>query len=318
MNTRTTYGQLTLNERYVIEKLVGIESLRYIAEVLTRSVSTVSEEVQRNKGIDGRYVAKKAHHRAYLRQYRKKRQCLKVALDSFLSRVVEEKLRKKWTPKNISGWLKRTYNIICSAKAIYKWAKSRGLEYLLFWGWNKRKGGRKKYRYGNPKDERKYIDQRPPCIGSGHYEMDFIVSKESTWVLLVVVDICTRYARVVALPNRKHATVSSALSVLFGGGTIKSITTDNDIAFTGWRSLENLLCTQIYFTHPYHSWEKGLVENTNRWIRCFVAKRRDISTVTEEEFDQIHAFLNDRPRECIGYMMSSEYYWFKESVRVEG
>ena len=89
---------------------------------------------------------------------------------------------------------------------------------------------------------------------------------------------------------------------------LKSITTDNDIAFTCWNELETLLNTRIYFTRPYHSWEKGLVENTNRWIRCFVPKRRDISTVSEEELNEIHSFLNDRPRECIGFRTAMEYY----------
>jgi len=107
-------------------------------------------------------------------------------------------------------------------------------------------------------------------------------------------------------------------SSMFHGVALRSITTDNDIAFTCWRELEVLLNTQIYFTHPYHSWEKGLVENTNRWIRCFVPKRRDIGTVTKEELDEIHAFLNDRPRECIEFRTPSQYYVSLTTVLLEG
>ena len=110
------------------------------------------------------------------------------------------------------------------------------------------------------------------------------------------------------LSNRKRDTVRAALSDMFHGVELKSITTDNDIAFTCWRELEILLNTRVYFTHPYHSWEKGLVENTNRWIRCFVPKRRDIGTVTEEEIKEILSFLNDRPREVIGFQSPIEYY----------
>ena len=149
--------------------------------------------------------------------------------------------------------------------------------------------------------------------------MDFIVSRDSKWVLLVIVDRFTKRTWVIKLPNRKRNTIRAALSKLFHGADLKSITTDNDIAFTCWRELETLLNTRIYFTHPYHSWEKGLVENTNRWIRCFVPKRRDIATVTQEDLDEIHAFLNDRPRECIGFRFPREYYSLTtSSVLLEG
>jgi len=223
---------------------------------------------------------------------------------------VKEKVSKpyRWSPKQISGYLRREMNISCSAKAIYKFIESRGLEYNLFWKWNKKKGGPKKQRNGLPPDGRKYIDQRPERVGIGHIELDFIVSKLSTWVFLVAVDFIAKRAWVVKLPNRKRTTIRSALSRLFHGVDLKSITTDNDIAFTCWAELEVLLNTQIYFTHPYHSWEKGLVENTNRWIRCFVPKKRDIGTVTDEELHEIHFFINDRPRECIGFRTASSYY----------
>lgn len=143
-------------------------------------------------------------------------------------------------------------------------------------------------------------------------------TSNSKWVLLVVVDRFTKRTWVVKLPNRKRDTIRAALSKLFHGAELKSITTDNDIAFTCWRELEVLLNTSIYFTHPYHSWEKGLVENTNRWIRCFVPKRRDIGTVTQEELIEIHSFLNDRPREVLGFRTASSYYLKQESVLLEG
>jgi IS30 family transposase len=120
------------------------------------------------------------------------------------------------------------------------------------------------------------------------------------------------------LPNRKRRTISAAFSQMFGGVTVKSITTDNDIAFQHWPELEQIIQAPIYFCHPYHAWEKGLVENTNRWIRCFVPKRRDIASVTQEDLAEIHAFLNDRPRECLGFRIPSVYYYELTSVLLEG
>lgn len=302
------YRHLSFEERFVIEKLfrVGVV-IREIAKFLHRSPNTVSREIKRNS-VNGEYLAQKAKHKAYASRWKAKSQCLKVAMSSFLAIFVEEKLEKKWSPKQISGYLRREYQIRCSAKAIYKFTESRGLDHLLFWGWNKHKGGRKRGHWKTAKDDRTYIDERPVRNELGHFELDFIVSKDSSWVLLVIVDALAKKTWVLKLPNRKRTTIRGALKGLFRGVTVRSITTDNDIAFTCWRELEVLLNTQIYFTHPYHSWEKGLVENTNRWIRCFVPKRRDISTVTQEELDQIHAFLNDRPREILGFRLPSEYY----------
>lgn len=302
------YRQLSFEERFVIEVMYRSGAvIRRIAEFLRRSPNTISREVRRNS-VHGSYAAKKAKQKVSARRWRAKSQCLKVAMNSFLSAFVEEKLEQKWSPKQISGYLLREYSIRCSPKAIYKFAESRGLDHLLFWGWNNRKGGKKRNHWKTAVDGRVYIDERPERIGAGHFELDFIVSKESSWVFLVAVDTLTKKSFVVKLPNRKRDTVRATLSALFRGIEVKSITTDNDIAFTCWRELETLLNTHIYFTHPYHSWEKGLVENTNRWIRCFVPKRRDVGSVTEEEIREILSFLNDRPRECVGFRSPREYY----------
>lgn len=312
------YHHLSFEERFVIEKLYCAGSaIRRIAEFLSRSVNTISREIRRNS-VRGVYTAEKAKQKSSTKRWRAKRQCLKVAMSSFLCVFVEEKLEKKWSPKQISGHLQKEYGIQCSAKAIYKFAESRGLDHLLFWGWNNHKGGWKRGRWKTAHDGRHYVEERSERTAVGHIELDFIVSKESPWVLLVAVDWISKQTWIRKLPNRKRDTIRAALSSMFHGVALRSITTDNDVAFTCWRELEVLLNTRIYFTHPYHSWEKGLVENTNRWIRCFVPKRRDIESVTEEELDEIHRFLNDRPREVIEFRTPREYYSSLTTVLLEG
>lgn len=303
---RKTYKHLSFEERFVIETLLKKKSkIRDIGELLSRSPNTISNEIRKNS-VHGIYRAKKAHHKAYIKRWRSKRQCLKVSMDRFLITFVEIKLSKKWSPKQISGHLEREYKITCSDKAIYKFVKSRCLERFLFWSWNNKKSGRKKYVYDNPKDNRKYIEERPVLDGIGHWEMDFVVSKQSTWSLLVATDRISKRTLIEKIPNRKRTTINYALSSMFRHQTVTTITTDNDIAFNHWNMLEKQLHTNIYFCHPYHSWEKGLVENTNRWIRCFVPKRRDIGTVSDEEIKEILSFINDRPREVIDFRVPSE------------
>lgn len=303
---RKKFKHLCEKERFVIEKLnnKGV-TIRGIALMLDRSPNTISNEIKRCMNT---YKAEKANRHAYMKKYWRKRDCMKVAMNSFLNRFVREKLKEKWSPKQMSGYLKNM-GIQVSSKAIYKFVCSRGLEHLLFWGWNKHKSGRKEYRYNQMKDDRKYIDERGEIKEIGNYEIDFIISKKSKWVLLVIVEMLTKNTIIKVLPNRKHTTVNRVFSETFLGKTVLSITTDNDIAFSNWKAIERLLNTKIYFCHPYHSWEKGLVENTNRWIRCFVGKKRDISTVTEKELCDIHSFLNDRPREVIGFQFPSVLYY---------
>lgn len=313
------YKHLSYEERFTIEKLwSGDVAIREIAEFLSRSPNTISRELGRNM-VNGVYDARKAQLKVNQRRWRAKKQCLKVALDSFLVNFVEARLEEKWTPGSISGYLREELSISCSAKAIYKYIEHRGLEYRLFWRWNKKKGGPKRKKHKVCDDGRKYIDTRPDTANHvGHYEVDFIVSKHSSYVLLVATDKLTTHSMIKKLPNRKRHTIRAAFSQMFGGISVKSITTDNDIAFTHWRELETIIQAPIYFCHPYHSWEKGLVENTNRWIRCFVPKRRDIVSVTQEDLKEIHAFLNDRPRECLGFKIPSVYYYELTSVLLEG
>ena len=314
-----TYKHLSFEERFTIEKLYRADvKIREIAAFLGRSPNTVSRELVKNM-VSGVYDAEKAQLKVSQRRWRAKRQCLKVVVDSFLVRFVEEKLELKWTPKQISGHLKEELSITCSAKAIYKFIEHRGLEYRLFWRWNKKRGGPKRKTHKQADDGRKYIDVRPDISEEvGHYELDFIVSKQSSYVLLVATDKLTKHSLVAKLPNRKRSTISQAFSDMFSGITVQSITTDNDIAFQHWLELEEIIHAPIYFCHPYHSWEKGLVENTNRWIRCFVPKRRDIASVTQEDLGEIRAFLNDRPRECINFRIPSVYYYELTSVLLEG
>lgn len=310
---------MSYEERFVIEKLfTARNAIREIADFLGRSPNTIAREVRRNS-VRGVYEALKAHTKMSARRWRAKQQCLKVAMNSFLIRFVEAKLKEKWSPKQISGHLRRELGITCSAKAIYKFVASRGLEHHLFWRWNRRRGGPKRRTHAPPSDGRKYINRRPPLEKeAGHLEVDFMVSKMSAWVLMVIVDRYTKCTWVRKLRDRKRHTIQAAFSVLSRVVSIKSITTDNDIAFQHWAELEAMVHAPIYFCHPYHSWEKGLVENTNRWIRCFVPKRRDIETVSEEDLREIHTFLNDRPREVIGFRSPREYYEEITSVLLEG
>lgn len=298
--------KITRSERDIIEKLQD-SGVRYVSRLLHRSPSSISSEIQRGQR-NGRYSAEYGQLVKYWRRYRCKKNCMKVSMDPYIRKEVEEKLKKKYSPEQISGYL-RLQGILVSKKAIYKFVYSRGLSHLLFWSWNKRKPGVKRTSNKKYNDSRKYIEKRPSVESVGHYEMDFIVSRKSTSVLFVLTDIVSKYTITHILPNRKYTTLRDVFSRIFDGSIpLQSITTDNDIAFRPWKSFEEQLQCSIYFCHPYHSWEKGLVENTNRWMRCFVPKRQDVALVTPSVILEIDQFINHRPRRVIGYQTPYELF----------
>lgn len=305
MEKGTRYGQLSYEERVKIEVLrLRGESSRSIAKALDRSPNTIAREL-REKRVHGVYTPKKAQHKTYWRRYLSKRNCLKVALNQELHHLVREKLLIGWSPERIAGYARRT-GVPVSAKAVYKFVRSRCLERQLFWGRHKRKSGPKRGRCSFRDPGKKGLPLRPAVIGSGHVELDFIVSRQSSAVLLVLVDRYTRHTNIRRLTHKTHRWVLDVLRGIHRRCPLKNITTDNDIVFTRWKEMEDALSIPFFFTQPYHSWEKGLVENTNRWIRCFVPKRRDLATVTDDELRFIESFLNETPRQCLGYMTATE------------
>lgn len=296
-------SHLLKEERFCIEKMkkAGFSS-EEIARTIGRGKSTIDEEIRKNGGIEA-YEYCKAHHRAYLKQYRKKRSCLKVAMDMGIRQKVEYYLfEKQWSPETISATLLNKHRLRASAKSIYKYIFNRCLEYLLMRYKKKTKG------YSKPSylTDRIFIDDIR-CIrhGYGHWEGDFIVSPNNTSVLLVLVERLTKETRIKYLTNRNNDLVNQAVVSMLSDRTVQSITLDNDIAFNQHKKLSSLLAVPVYFTRPYRSTDKALVENTNRWIRRFVPKRTDLSSVPLKTINRALDWLNERPRECLGWMNAS-------------
>ena len=294
---------LLKEERFCIEKMkkAGFSS-EEIAKTIGRGKSTVDEELRKNGGI-AKYEYQKAHHRAYLKQYRKKRTCMKVAMNIGIRQKVEYYLfEKQYSPETISGTLLLYHRLKVSAKAIRKYIYKRCLEYLL--ARYRARRGRKRLVSGLT--DRIFITD-PQCIrtGYGHWEGDFIVCPQNTSVLLVLTERMTRETKIAYLSNRNNDAVNQAIVDLLSNRTISSLTLDNDIAFTRHRKLASQLNAAIYFTRPYRSTDKALVENTNRWIRQYIPKRTNLATMNPMQIKKALAWLNERPRECLGWMTAS-------------
>ena len=142
----------------------------------------------------------------------------------------------------------------------------------------------------------------------GDAEFDFIVSgKEGRGILLVVVDRKLRVTfiepiYVVSIKNVHKA----AIQVKQRYEEWRTGTTDNDLLFARHRELEIELMIKIFFCHPYHSWEKGTVENTNGEIRTYFPKGSDASSKPSSFFKTIERKLNSRFMKCLGYKTPDE------------
>lgn len=280
---------------------------------MQRTQSAVWNEVKRNK-TNGEYNPQKAKHKAYVRRHNAKYQGMKIVENKDLRIFVDYYLLKGQSPEGISGRLKykreKTLPYI-SKDSIYRYIKSlygRKIEAKLV---RKKKCGRKRKNKGIL-DGRTFIGKRPKYINTrkqvGDAEFDFIVSgKSGQGILLVVSD---RKLRVSFLEPIYKVSIKNvhliAQKIKERYPEWKTGTTDNDLLFARHKELEKGLNIKIYFCNPYHSWEKGTVENTNGEIRKDFPKGSDVSKYSSSFFKSIEKKLNDRFMKCLQYQTPTE------------
>lgn len=287
--------------------------MRDIARALGRSVSTISDEVRLNS-VSGVYDPAQAHHKAYVRRKYAKYQGMKIVHHPSLRDEVSARLMDDQSPQAIAGYVSRYKKALpaISKDSIYRFINSPYGRKIEIHRWLKQQR-RKKRRPATAKlRDRTFIDKRPAPInarkGIGHAEADFIVSgKYGTGMLLVVVDRALRTAFL------ERILPVSIQNVELAFGRIKrrypelqTLTMDNDILFAKHEELANLLGVRIFFCHPYHSWEKGTVENTNKVIRRDIPKGSDMSRYSKRFIGALERKLNRRPMQCLEYRTPQE------------
>lgn len=265
------------------------------------------------------YFPKKAAHKAYVRRKYSKYQGMKLEDRENLKQYVITHLELHWTPEEISGRLK--YEEKCleyiSAKGIYRWLySSYGQRYCFLLP--KQRFSPKKRRYGKKTErslipDRVGIEERPQGANDrsefGHFETDTVVSGKKTGskaALDVLVERKARYTRLRKIPNLKPKTNNRALKKMAKDLKMSTLTYDNGIENREHKALANILQIKTYFCHPYHSWEKGTIENTNGRIRRFIPKGADLSKYSAAEVQVVEDWLNHTPRKCLNYQTPYE------------
>ena len=123
-------------------------------------------------------------------------------------------------------------------------------------------------------------------------------------VLLTLTERLTCYELIIKIHGKNEQAVSKALEQLVhrehSEEIFKSITSDNGSEFA---TLTEALSTgaEVYFTHPYSSWERGTNENHNGMIRRFIPKGTRLYNVCSERIRDINIWMNKYPRKILGY-----------------
>jgi len=239
---------------------------------------------------------------------------MKIVKNKALNEFVDNNLYDDQSPEAIANRLKNVEKHLpyASKNSVYRYIKSvygRRIESCR----NKRKARHRRYRDKNKKlKDRTFIDKRPVFINKrqklGHMEADFIESgRTGKGVILVAGDRMSRAAFLEKIIKTNIDNVhKSFVEIKRRFPEMRTITLDNDILFQKHKELEELLNVKIYFCHPYHSWEKGTVENINRHIRKDIPKGSDISKYSKQYIRNIEAKLNRRFLKCLNSLTPYE------------
>ena len=314
------YTQLTRGQRYQIKvlKKAGHNQTR-IAALIGCHKSTISRELRRNRGQKG-YRPDQANEFAYDRQCEAYRS--RIAWDTW--QQVERLLRLEWSPEQIAGSLKREKHATVSHECIYLYVyaeKRRGG--MLHQYLRSQKKQRKRYsgylRRGQIPN-RTSIDKRPKIVADksrfGDWEVDTIVGAHHKGGILSAVERKSKLVRLRKLTTKTAAEMKDNCIELLGplAAKVHTITVDNGKEFCDHELIAAGLQARIYFAHPYASWERGLVENTNGLIRQYFPKKFDFAKFTAEELQQVEDKLNNRPRKSLGYRTPNEVFFKQRSV----
>lgn len=310
-----SYTQLAREERYQIYALNKAQHTQsQIARLLGRHKSTISRELRRNRGLRG-YRPKQAHGLALSRRIGK----TPCRFDQAAWQKVVELLHREWSPEQISGRLKQEQDRGISPEWIYQYIYA-----------DKRSGGnlwrrlrcqkRRRKRYGHY-DRRGVIpnqvsiDQRPAVVDTrsrvGDWEGDTVIGKGHKGALVTLVERKSLYTLMRSVKQKTGSAVHDAVTELLKplAARVHTITYDNGREFSEHEKMAQDLAADIYFAHPYSSWERGVNENTNGLIRQYFPKQRQLTMVTEEETERAMNRLNHRPRKTLGYRTPYEVFF---------
>jgi IS30 family transposase len=311
-----TYKRVTAEERGLIYRWRKEgHAQREIARRLDRDVSCICRELGRNKGNRG-YRPKQAHEKA---QAQAKRAGPRRFTDDVRADA-EARIKEGWTPAIIGGRARLEGRPWVCAETIYTHIYADAKAGGTLWK-NLPRAKRKRRRRCPRQDGRgrgqipnqRRIDTRPAEVETrltvGHWEGDLINGAHGTGNLATLVERNSRFTLVGRTGSKDAEEVARRICAMFKTlprKSRRSVTFDNGKEFARHEEIARDAVIDVFFAHPYHSWERGTNENTNGLIRRLYPKKSSFAEIGRPEIKRIGVFLNDRPRKCLGWSTPRE------------
>ena len=252
---------------------------------------------------------------------------LKIGYDHKLANYIEDKIKnQRWSPDAVIGNIKAEELIfetsICT-KTLYNYIDKGIFAEIsnkdLWLKRNVKNRNYKKIRTVSLNNKNgKSITERPKEANEraewGHWEIDLVVGKQGTKpVILTLVERKSRKSLYVIVKNKTQKEVIAAIKRArrkVGGNfdnVFKTITADNGSEFLDSEAIKKAAkCGEVYYAHPYSSWERGSNENSNRILRRFVPKGTDIGKLTAKDLQRIEDWVNNYPRKILNYKSANQ------------
>jgi len=309
------YKHLTKEQRYTISACLRKKMpLSKIANLINVSKSTVSREIKRNLNMYRHYVWIDAQQFSDMRKHIPR---ITRRMTKGLWGEIVPLLKRHWSPETIVGVMRRNGRDCVSAEWIYHFVrldKERGGTLYTYLP-HHLKHRRRPVSARIPIRDRVSIDERPAVVDAktrfGDWEMDTIVGKDGKGAIVTLVERTTKKLLMAKSPKGKNAKAVAKLVVQLlkpFERHVRTITTDNGTEFAEHKYIAKMLHTKVFFAHPYSSWEKGLVENTNKLIRQYIPNGTDFSSVSDDYILYVQTELNLRPRKLLNFSSPKQIF----------
>jgi IS30 family transposase len=316
-------AHLSREQRYTIYVMYKQGSTqKMIADAIGKDKSVICRELKRNTNDMGRYLFEYAQYMARLRKERMKKP-RKLSPD--LKTEIVGLLGQGWSPQQIWGRLKLKDRPAVSHETIYKLIRrDKAQGGVLYKHTRHQMRHRKRYNGGTIAiKDRISIDQRPAIVNArqrfGDWEIDTIVGKNRQGTIVTLVERQSAFMMMEKLPHGRNAAHLSrrVVDMLIAYiNHVHSITGDNGLEFADHKSIARALKAQFFFTHPYCSWEKGIIENTNKLIRQYIPKKANFDDFSEKQIREIQYKINNRPRKKLNYYSPKEIFFLNLNPKV--
>lgn len=287
-------------------------TLREIGQALGRSHSSLSRELKKNRLKKG-YNPDKANAKAQVRRAQGKYQWMKVKETPGLEKYVADRMKQDWSPELIAGCYRNETGKKLKADTIYKYLYSASGQHLChhlkYKRYDKRRRRiRTKAVPAKHIPNRISINVRPTEITErttfGHYEADTMgrPHRASLQTLVVMRERLSRKMFGVKVKRLKYTV--EGFKQIIEPLSVASITFDNGVENIRYQELG----ITSYFCNPYHSWEKGSIEQGIGQIRSYIPKKADLKNYSHRHIEAIIDLLNNRPMKCLDYKTPNEIF----------